>query len=371
MSNTSKGLIPEWIAKLVPYPPGKPIEELERELGVSGSIKLASNENPLGPSGKAIEAVNGAVANMHRYPDGSCYYLKEALARRLEVAPEDLIVGNGSNEIIELLIRTFLRPGEEVIMGEPSFAVYPIITQAAGCKAVRVPLRGDLHYDLEAMFGSVTGSTRAVFIANPNNPTGTIVGRTDLEGLIERLPEDVILVLDEAYYEYVTDADFPDSLDYVKGGRNVVVLRTFSKIYGLAGLRIGYGIADKTIISCMDKVRQPFNVNSLAQVAARAALEDREHIENSVKNNNEGMARLVRELSAMGLECVPSQANFFLLKVGRGREVYDALLRKGVIVRAMDSYGLGQYIRITVGLPDENRVFLDALKETLWQIGCA
>ncbi|MBI3753661.1 MAG: histidinol-phosphate transaminase [Deltaproteobacteria bacterium] len=360
---------------LVPYPPGKPMEELERELGIKNSIKLASNENPLGPSPKAVEAVAKALKNLHRYPDGGCYYLKEKLAQRLKVKPENLIIGNGSNEIIELVIRTFLRPGDEAVMGNPSFAVYPLVVPAAGGKSVLVPLK-NLTHDLDAMFDAITENTKLVFIANPNNPTGTMNTKAQLDKFIGRLRNDIILILDEAYYEFVTDKDFPASLDYLNSGKNIVILRTFSKIYGLAGLRVGYGIAPEKLNFYMNKVRQPFNVNSLAQIAAMAALDDDEHLKRSQRNNREGLAYLFGELKAMGLECVPTQANFFLIKVGKGKDVYphtknfgvgvyDALLRQGVIVRPMASYGLGEYIRVTVGLPEENKRFVEALKKTV------
>jgi histidinol-phosphate aminotransferase len=357
-----KKLVSDEIEALVPYPPGKPMEELERELGIKNSIKLASNENPLGPSPKAVKAITDALKNLNRYPDGGCFYLKERLAKKIGVKPDNLIIGNGSNEIIELVIRTFLRPGEDVVMGSPSFAVYPLAVPAAGGKAIQVSLK-NLTHDLDAMADAVTERTKIIFIANPNNPTGTIVTKKQLDKFCERLPSDVVLVLDEAYYEFVTDSEFPSSLDYLKKGANVVILRTFSKIYGLAGLRIGYGIASEALNRYMNKVRQPFNVNSLAQIAAMAALDDEEHLKKSQKNNIDGLDFLFNEVKAMGFECVPTQANFFLMKVGKGKEIYDALLRQGVIVRPMGSYGLDEYIRVTVGLPEENKRFVETLKK--------
>lgn len=360
MISKQKKLVSDEIEAIVPYPPGKPMEELERELGIKHSIKLASNENPLGPSAKAVEAVSKALKNLHRYPDGGCYYLKEKLSQHLKVKPANLIIGNGSNEIIELLIRTFLRPGDEVVMGDPCFAVYPLVVPAAGGKAVLVPLK-NLTHNLEAMFDAITEKTKLVFIANPNNPTGTMNTKAQLDSFYSKLPDDIILVMDEAYYEFVRDKNFPRSIDYLNGGKNVVILRTFSKIYGLAGLRVGYGIAPERLNLYMNKVRQPFNVNSLAQIAAMAALEDEEHLKRSQENNVEGLAYLFKELKTMGFECVPTQANFFLIKVGKGKEVYDALLKEGVIVRSMNSYGLGEYVRVTVGLPEENKRFVEAL----------
>lgn len=355
--------VPDGIASLIPYPPGKPIEELERELGISGSIKLASNENPIGPSKKAIEAVKAELSGLNRYPDGSNFYLKRKLSERLGVSEDMLFTGNGSNEIIEILMRTFLQPGDSVVMGSPSFAVYPLVTQAAGCEAIEVPLKADLTYDMEKMVAAITGKTKIVFIANPNNPTGTMLGAEEFSAFMEAVPGSVIICMDEAYCEYVTSTDYPDSLSYVKAGRPVVVMRTFSKIYGLAGLRAGYGVGPEYIIDYMNRVRQPFNMNTLAQAAALAALDDDEHIEKSLENNRNGLDYLFGEFSALGFECVPTEANFFLVKVGDGANVYDALLKRGVIVRPMAGYGLGEYIRVTVGLPDENRRLIDTIKE--------
>lgn len=353
------------IASLVPYPPGKPIEELERELGIKGSIKLASNENPLGPSKKALDAVSMALANLHRYPDGSCFYLNEKLSAKLGVSGDELIFGNGSNEIIELLIRTYLKPGGEAVMGDPSFAVYPLAIQAAGGKAVAVPLTKDFRHDLPGMAKAVTKKTRLVFIANPNNPTGTMVTQDEFSAFMDDIPPEVIVCVDEAYFEFVTSADFPKTLDFIREGRAVVALRTFSKIYGLAGLRVGYGVADKEIISYMHRVRQPFNVNSLAQAGAMAALDDDEHLQKTQKNNRDGLKFLFAELAALGYPCVPTHANFFLVKAGDGRAVYQALLKKGVIVRPMASYNMPGYIRVTVGLPEENRRFVAAFSEVV------
>ncbi|HHL40205.1 MAG TPA: histidinol-phosphate transaminase [Deltaproteobacteria bacterium] len=353
--------VPDYIASLVPYPPGKPIEELERELGISGSIKLASNENPLGPSPRAIEAAARAVREAHRYPDGSCFYLKRRLAAHLGVETGNIMVGNGSNEIIELLVRTFVRPGDEVLMADPSFAVYPLVTQAAGGAAVRVGLR-EMTIDLDAMARALTGRTRLVFIANPNNPTGTIVTAAALDAFMERVPPGVVVCIDEAYYEYVRSPDYPDSLRYIKE-RAVVVLRTFSKIYGLAGLRVGYGAAPEEIVSLVERVRQPFNVNSVAQAAACAALDDRDFVERSRRANADGLQYLFAGLAELGLETVPTEANFFLIKVGDGKRLYEELLREGIIVRPMGGYGLGEYIRVNVGTKAENHRLLSFLKK--------
>lgn len=367
MTTTTKKLnikVPGAIESLVPYPPGKPIEELERELGISETVKLASNENPLGPSVKAVEAISKAAASVHRYPDGSCFYLKRRLAEHLSVSEDMLIIGNGSNEIIELLVRTFVDDGEEVLMGDPSFAVYPIITQAERRTGVKVPLK-DLTIDLDAMARAITDKTRVIFIANPNNPTGTMVTETELDRFMGQIPDDVIVCLDEAYYEFVTDDSFPDSVKYVREGRPVLVLRTFSKIYGLAGLRVGYGVASPELIKYMDRVRQPFNVNSLAQAAAIAALDDTLHVERSRECNTEGIRFMTGELTSLGYVCVPTQANFLLVKVGDGKRIYDGLLKKGIIVRPMQGYGLGEYIRINTGTTEENKRFIEAFKEVI------
>jgi histidinol-phosphate aminotransferase len=363
-----RNLVSEEIEKLIPYPPGKPIEELEREYGIQGSVKLASNENALGPSPKAVQAIKEVLGGLHRYPDGSGYYLKESLADFYDVNPENLIIGNGSNEIIELIFRTFLLPGDEVVVAKPTFVVYELVTQAARGKSIVVPLK-DMTYDLESMLEKITSRTRLVFVANPNNPTGTIVKKNEFESFLLSVPDDVIVVLDEAYCEYVTDSDFPSGIEYWNMGKMVVVLRTFSKIFGLAGLRIGYGIAKAELIANMNKVRQPFNVNSLAQIGARAALNDSKHIEMSKENNRKGLDFLFGKLQGLGYFCLPTQANFFLIKVGNNAaDIYERLLRKGVIVRPMKGYSLDDYIRVTVGLPEENRRFIEAFQEVVGKL---
>lgn len=360
-----RNLVSEEIENLIPYPPGKPIEELEREYGIQGSVKLASNENALGPSPKAVHAIKDALDGLHRYPDGSGYYLKESLAKFYDLDPENLIIGNGSNEIIELIFRTFLLPGDEVVVARPTFVVYELVAQASRGKSVVVPLK-DMTYDLESMLEKITPRTRFVFVANPNNPTGTIVKRNAFERFLSSVPDDVIVVLDEAYCEYVTDSEFPSGIEYWNAGKLVVVLRTFSKVYGLAGLRIGYGIASTELINNMNKVRQPFNVNSLAQIGARVALNDRKHVEMSRENNKKGIDYLFGELRDLGYFCLPTQANFFLIRVGNNAaEIYERLLRKGVIIRPMKGYNLDEYIRVTVGLPEENRRFLASFQEII------
>jgi len=354
--------IAPWIRDLVPYPPGKPLAELEREYGISGSIKLASNENPLGPSPRAIAAVGRALLDLHRYPEGDCYYLRQALAQKLDVAPEALIFGNGSNEVIELLVRTFLQPGDEALMADQAFVVYRLIVQAAGGHAVTVPLR-DFTHDVEAIARAITPRTRIVFLANPNNPTGTLFGRAAWQHLLDVAPADVVLVMDEAYAEYVDDPDYPDSLAAHRSGRPVVTLRTFSKIYGLAGLRVGYGVALPELVDAMNRVRQPFNVNTLAQVGARAALDDDAHVAASRACNRAGMEFLLGAFARLDLAAVPSAANFVLVRVGAGAEMYEALLRRGVIVRPMQGYGFPEHLRMTIGTRAENERLVAALED--------
>jgi histidinol-phosphate aminotransferase len=359
-----KALVPPWLHALEPYPPGKPIDELEREYGVTRSIKLASNENPLGPSTKALAAVQAALSDLHRYPDGSCYYLRRQLARKLGVSPESLVIGNGSNEIIELAVRTFLRAGEEAVMADQAFVIYRMLVQAQGGRSICVPLRRFTH-DLEAMAEAVTPATRMVFLANPNNPTGTIFRREEWEEFLAALPLDVIVVMDEAYAEFVDDPDYPESLADLRREQPILVLRTFSKIYGLAGLRVGYGVAQPELIDVMNRLRAPFNVNSLAQAAALAALGDDEHVARTKRVNREGMAYLREAFLGFGLEVVPSWANFILVRVGNAARVYDALLRQGVIVRPMPVYGFPEHLRVTVGLPEENERLVRALGEVM------
>ncbi|MBI5199906.1 MAG: histidinol-phosphate transaminase [Nitrospirae bacterium] len=354
-------LVAENIKTLIPYSPGKPIEELERELGIKGSIKLASNENPLGPSRKAIEVIRKVVENIHRYPDGGGYYLKRTLSERHEVKPEQIILGNGSNEVIEIFVRTFLRPGDEAIMASPSFVVYPMVIQAAYGMNVIVPLKEGRH-NLDGMVKRVTDKTRMVFIANPNNPTGTINTETEFDSMMKNLPEGVLVVVDEAYYEYVTSRDYPDTMKYLREGRNIIILRTFSKIYGLAGLRIGYGITKKEFVNEMNKVRQPFNINSLAQIGALAALSDYRHVEESRRINEEGKMYLYKELNSMGVKYLPTEANFIYIDIeGDAFQLYERFLKEGVIVRPMGQRNL----RVTIGLPDENRRFIKVFRKTL------
>ncbi len=359
-----KNLVPDWVRSLTPYPPGKPIEELEREYGVHDSIKLASNENPLGPSPKALAALQQAIGEVHRYPDGSAYYLRRALAQKLQISPETLIFGNGSNEIIELAVRTFLRPGEEAVMADQAFVIYRMTVQAAGGRATLVPL-SDFTHDLEAIAEAIGPTTKMVFLANPNNPTGTIFFRAAWEDFLRALPPRVIIVMDEAYAEFVDDPRYPSSLEDHGSGHLLITLRTFSKIYGLAGLRVGYGVAAPELIDLMNRVRQPFNVSTLAQVAAAAALGDDEHVERTREANRRGAEYLKRECERLGLAWVPSWANFLLVQVGNGAQMYERLLRRGVIVRPMVFYGFPDHVRVTIGTAPENERFIAALEEVL------
>jgi histidinol-phosphate aminotransferase len=350
------------LRELVAYEPGKPVEDLARELGIpSGEIiKLASNENPLGPSPKARQAMIETIERAHFYPDGGGYYLREAIAEHVGLAMANVILGNGSNEIIEFLGHAYLQPGDEVVVARHSFAVYRLMAQLFGAKVVDVA-DPDFVADLDAMLAAITPKTKEVFIANPNNPTGTMVFQAEIDRFMERVPDHVVVVFDEAYYEFLDEA--PDVIKYVKAGRNVVVLRTFSKIQGLANLRIGYGLAAPEVIEVLQKARQPFNANGIAQAGALAGLRDKSHMEATRRVTHEGRDFLQSEFLEMGLEFVPSHANFVLVRVGDGKKVFDALLRRGIIVRAMGSYGLPEWIRVSVGTMPQNKVFIAALRE--------
>ena len=347
---------------LVAYEPGKPVEDLARELGLPPGeiIKLASNENPLGPSPAARQAMIDTIDRAHFYPDGGGYYLREAVAEQLGLSMANVILGNGSNEIIEFLGHAYLQPGDEVVVAKHSFAVYRLMAQLFGAKVVDVPDPGFIA-DLDAMLAAITPRTKEVFIANPNNPTGTMVFQDDIDRFMERVPEHVMVVFDEAYFEFLDEP--PDVLKYVRAGRNVVVLRTFSKIQGLANLRIGYGLAAAEIIEVLQKARQPFNANGIAQAGALAGLRDQAHMDATRRVTREGRDFFQAEFLEMNLEFVPSHANFVLVRVGDGKKVFDALLRRGLIVRAMGSYGLPEWIRVSVGTMPQNKAFIAALRE--------
>jgi|688.fasta_scaffold327429_1 histidinol-phosphate aminotransferase len=350
------------LRELVAYEPGKPVEDLAREMGIEPDkiIKLASNENPLGPSPKARQAMIETLERAHFYPDGGGYYLREAIAEKLGLNMSNVILGNGSNEIIEFLGHAYLQPGDEVVVASHSFVVYRLMAQLFGAKVIDVPDPNFVH-DLDAMRAAITPRTKEVFIANPNNPTGTMVFQDAIDRFMENVPENVMVVFDEAYYEFLDEP--PDVLKYVRAGRNVLVLRTFSKIQGLANLRIGYGIASPEIIEVLQKARQPFNANGIAQAGALAGLQDEAHMQETRRVTHEGRVFLQTEFLDMGLEFVPSHANFVLVRVGDGRKVFDALLRRGIIVRAMASYGLPEWIRVSVGTMPQNEAFIAALRD--------
>lgn len=349
------------IAGLSPYVPGKPVEELERELGIAKAIKLASNENPRGPSPKALAVLSDAARTLNRYPDGGAHKLRAALARRLKVTSDHLILGNGSDELIGLLARTFLAPGDEAVMASHTFVIYKMEVTAAHGVPVVVPMR-DWRHDLPAMARAITNRTKLIFVCNPNNPTGTMVTASEVEAFMAHVPDQAVVVFDEAYYEYVRDPDFPDALQYVLHNRHVIVLRTFSKIYGLAGLRIGYGVTTPEITNYLNRIRPPFNANSLAQEAALAALDDEDHLRASRTLNEAELTVMEDGLRNLGFQPIPTQTNFVYFNVGRdGRQVFEALLREGIIVRHIE----GPMLRVTVGLPEENRRFLTGLKSVL------
>jgi len=364
------------ISGLKPYVPGKPIEEVQRELGLKDVIKLASNENPLGPCPAAVDAIHKSAAGVALYPEGDAPALRAAVARHRQVPPDHLIFGNGSDEVLHLLALTFLQPGDNTVQGDPSFAMYEIYAQQCNATPIKVPLtspgpssRGGITgytHDLPAMLDAITPKTRIVFIANPNNPTGTLVTQSAVESFLDRVPDHVLVVFDEAYDEYVTSIEKPKTLPYVLEGRNVVVLNTFSKVYGLAGLRVGYGIARPEIAALLNQVRSPFNVNLIAQSAATAALGDHDHIARSVALNTEGRAYFYREFDRLGLPYVPSEANFVLVDVARDSlAVFNQLLNHGVIIRAGAGLGLPQHIRVTVGTPEQNARFIHCLESVL------
>lgn len=351
------------IEQLRPYAAGKPLEELERELGITGACKLASNENPLGPSPRALQAAQSALGALHRYPDAGAYELKQRLAAKLSVTPAEIVLGNGSNELLDLLVRTFATPEHHVVFGEPSFVVYRMAAMAGGVPFAAVPLTQQVH-DLGAMAAAVQPNTRLVFVANPNNPTGSYVSRAALSQFLSSLPHTLIPVLDEAYFEYATASDYPDSLQLRHLHPNLVVLRTFSKAYGLAALRLGYAICPPELADYLNRVRAPFNANSVAQLAAMAALGDEDHLKKVVSTNALERERVTAELSALGLQVWPSQANFVLVGFGRpGAALYDQLLRLGVITRPLPP--LPECLRITIGTGEENNRMVSAVKSVL------
>ena len=353
------------VQKLVPYVPGKPIEELQRELGLDEVIKLASNENPLGTGTKVIEAIQATIPELTRYPDGSGFNLKAALSAKLGVEAQQISLGNGSSEILELVMRTFVTPEHEVVFSQHAFALYPILTQAVGAIAKVVPAVNYGH-DLQAMRAQISDKTRVVFIANPNNPTGTLLPEADLKAFIADLPKDVLCVLDEAYYEFVDPAHRTESMAWPNQFPNLIIARTFSKAFGLAGFRIGYGVSSPELADLLNRVRQPFNCNMLALAAAEAALTDADYLQQTLAINNTGMAQLTAGFKALGLPWIPSSGNFVAVDVLQtAMPIYNALLQKGVIVRPVANYEMPNHLRVSIGTERENQIFLDALAEVL------
>jgi len=353
------------VQQLVPYVPGKPVDELQRELGLSEVVKLASNENPLGTGDKVLAAIQATIPELTRYPDGSGFALKAALSAKLAVAPSGITLGNGSSEILELVMRTFVSPEHEVVFSQHAFALYPILTQAVGAQARIVPAKNYGH-DLQAMLATISDKTQLVFIANPNNPTGTLLAFDELESFISALPAHVLCVLDEAYYEFVAPADRTESLAWPQRYPNLIVTRTFSKAYGLAGLRIGYGISSDDVADLLNRVRQPFNSNMLALAAAEAALTDADYLAKTLAVNNTGMTQLTSAFADLGLDWIPSSGNFVSVDVKQNAlPVYEALLLKGIIVRPVANYEMPQHLRISIGTERENQMFITALKQVL------
>jgi histidinol-phosphate aminotransferase len=357
---------PAHIRAIAPYQPGKPIAELAREMGLAESqiVKLASNENPLGPSPRALAAMQEHLGDLARYPDGGGYELKQALAARLGVPPGRFVLGNGSNDVLEMIARAFLAPGTSAVHSQYAFAVYPLAIQAAGSQGIETPAR-DWGHDLEAMLAAIRPDTRLIFIANPNNPTGTLVDGHDLKSFVERVPSQVGIVLDEAYYEYLPAELRSDSLAWIDAHPNLIVTRTFSKAYGLAGLRVGYGVCHEAVAALLNRVRQPFNVNSLAQAAAVAALADEDFLAHGFKVNQEGMAQLTKGLEELHVPYIPSHGNFVACRVGDAARVNRALLERGVIVRPIAGYGMPEHLRVSVGLAEENSRFLHVLAQVM------
>ena len=359
-------LAPGYVRAIAPYQPGKPIAELARELNLDpdGIVKLASNENPLGVSPLATAAIQRALADLARYPDGNGFGLKQAIVRTFGVSLSQVVLGNGSNDVLDMAARAFLAPGVEAIYAQHAFAVYPIATQTIGAKGVEVPAKNFGH-DLDAMLKAVTAQTRMIFIANPNNPTGTLLRGEELLRFLRAVPASVVVVLDEAYNEYLEPSLKSDSIGWLAQFPNLVVTRTFSKAYGLAGLRVGYALGNEAVIDLMNRVRQPFNVNSISLAAAAAALDDRDFVRRSYELNADGMRQITQGLARLGLSYIPSFGNFLSVNVGDAARVFQQLLRRGVIVRPVAGYGMPAYLRVSTGLESENQRFLDALKASL------
>lgn len=359
-------LAQSYIRSIAPYQPGKPISDLAREMGLKPEniVKLASNENPLGPSPKAYEAMQEAIGDIARYPDGGNVDLRAAVAEKFNLGVNQLVFGNGSNDILELAARTFLVAGDEAVFSQHAFAVYPLVTQAVGAKGIAVPAK-DYAHDLDAMYKAITAKTRLIFIANPNNPTGTLIDKASLKAFIDQVPRSILVVLDEAYDEYLSELDKSEALNWLAEFPHLLVSRSFSKAYGLAGLRLGFGATSPGIADLINRVRQPFNINSIAQAAGVAALHDHDYLARSRALNQAGMEQVTQGLSELKLEFIPSYGNFVSFKVGDGAAVYQSLLKQGVIVRPIANYGMPEYLRVSIGLFSENERFLMALKQAI------
>ena len=357
--------VPDYILSLKPYVAGKPLEELEREFGITDAVKLASNENPLGPSPMALEAIRRSAENLHRYPNSGSYDLCQHLSRQLNIKCENIVLGNGSDDLIAMLAQVLLQPGDEAVLPEPSFLFYEIVIQSSGAVPVGIPLKAETT-DLDRMLERIGPKTRLVFVNNPHNPTGSLITKAALDAFVEALPANVVLVIDEAYIEFVQDPHCPNSIDYLNSGKTVVGLRTFSKAYGLAGLRIGYGLMPADFAELLHRVRQPFNVNTLAQAAAIAALEDQDFLAETIRLVSTEMDFIYRGLDELGIPYFRSNANFLLIRVNKKADaVFEDLLRQGVIVRSMSSYGYPDSIRVSIGHHHENVRFLAALEKVI------
>ena len=354
------------IENLEPYKPGKPISEVKRELGLSDVVKLASNENPLGCSPRAVKAIVDWTNDAALYPDGNCTELRNALASKFNLSPSQFLFGAGTDQILEIIAQTYINPGDETIMGWPSFSRYETVTRIMDGIIIKLPLTDDYRLDLDAFLDAINEKTRIIWVCNPNNPTGTIITEQEQREFLKNVPENILVVLDEAYYEYVQNSNYPRSVELLNEYDNIIVLRTFSKIYGLAGLRVGYAISNENIIAFLNRVRGPFNVNAAAQAAAAASLNDQEFVQDSIKINQEGKQYLYRAFKDMGLEYIPANGNFIMVNVEKDSlQVFKDLLLKGVIVRSGDIFDMDNWLRITIGTPEQNTVLINALKSVL------
>lgn len=364
MENNIERIVKDEIKKIAPYVPGKPIDELKRKYKLEKIIKLASNENPLGCSPEVISAIKENLSDLNRYPDGSGYYLKKELSKFLKIPEEEIILGSGSSEVISLTIEAFTKQGDEIIYPFPSFIIYRILALKVGCVPVEIPLEEDFSYNLDKFIEKITPKTKIIILCNPNNPTGTIIYKKQIEEFLKKVPDDIIIISDEAYFEYVETEDFGSCFPYYKE-KNIVITRSFSKIYGLASLRIGYGIGKREILNYMERIRPPFNTTGISQIAAIYALKDKKFVEKSIENNIKGKRYLYEEFEKLGIEYIPTEANFILCKFkSDANDIIKNLEKRGIIIRGMKSFGLSnEYARITIGTEEENRILISNLKE--------